>query len=117
MHIRTILLDSFKLRMVADVPVGMFLSGGVDSSTVTSMLQKASNKQLKTFTIGFDNPEYNEAEHAKAVAKHIGTDHTELYCSTQDFEKIVPNIPEILDEPMGDSSIIPTHLVAKLYLF
>jgi len=113
-ELKSILLESFSLRMVADVPVGMFLSGGVDSSLVTSMLQANTNTQLKTFTIGFEDENYNEAGHAKAVAQHIGSDHTEIYCGESDFQSIIPKIPEMLDEPMGDPSIIPTHLVAKL---
>ncbi len=113
-ELEEILSDSFNLRMVSDVPVGMFLSGGVDSSLVTSLIQKKTNSQVKTFTIGFNDKDYNEAEHANAVARHIGSDHTEMYCGEDEFLKIVPKIPEMLDEPMGDSSIIPTHIVAKL---
>ena len=79
-ELEEILKESFQYRMVSDVPVGMFLSGGIDSSLVTAMLQKNSNQQLKTFTIGFKDPKYNEGEHAKAVAMHIGTKHSELYC-------------------------------------
>lgn len=109
-----ILKDSFQLRMVADVPVGMFLSGGIDSSLVTSVLQKQTNTQLKTFTIGFEEEKHNEANHAKAIAKHIGTDHTELYCTEKDFLRIIPKLPFLYDEPFGDSSAIPTHLVSEL---
>lgn len=109
-----ILAESFQLRMVADVPVGMFLSGGIDSSLVTSILQKSSNQQLKTFTIGFDNEKYNEGVHAKAVAQHIGTNHTELYCREADFKELIPKLPDFYDEPVGAGSSIPTYLVAKL---
>jgi asparagine synthase (glutamine-hydrolysing) len=110
----SILLDSFKLRMVSDVPVGMFLSGGIDSSIVTAMLQKNTNQQLKTFTIGFEDKRLNEAEHAKSIAQHIGTDHTEIYCQEKDFIEILQKLPDMYDEPFGDSSAIPTHLVSKL---
>jgi asparagine synthase (glutamine-hydrolysing) len=109
-----ILKESFQLRMVADVPVGMFLSGGIDSSLVTALLQKQSNKQLKTFTIGFQDKTLNEAEFAKQIAQYIGTDHTELYCTEEDFKRIVPQLPDFYDEPFGDSSGIPTYLVSKL---
>lgn len=109
-----ILTESFKLRMVADVPVGMFLSGGVDSSLVTALLQKEYSTPLKTFTIGFEDEKFNEAHHAKAIAKHIGTDHTELYCNEKHFEEIIYSLPEFYDEPFGDSSAIPTYLVSKL---
>ena len=109
-----LLTESFKLRMVADVPVGMFLSGGVDSSLVTALLQKDSPIPLKTFTIGFDDPKFNEATFAKEVAKHIKTDHTELYCNESHFEEIIESIPDFYDEPFGDSSAIPTYLVSKL---
>ena len=107
------LVESIRLRLVADVPVGIFLSGGVDSSLVTAIGQKCTNQQLKTFTIGFDDPEINESEHAKRVAQQVGTDHHELICTEADFLAIVPRIPEIADEPLGDASIIPTYLVAK----
>lgn len=109
-----LLKESFQLRMVADVPVGMFLSGGIDSSLVTALLQDQSSRPLNTFTIGFDDPRYNEAQHAKKVAQHLGTNHTELYCSEKHFEEIIPLMPEIYDEPFGDSSGIPTFLVSQL---
>jgi len=112
-ELEAILTESFELRMVADVPVGAFLSGGIDSSTVTALLQK-QNHQLKTFTIGFEDEEYNEAQHAKAVAQHLGTDHHELICTESDFERIIPRLPELYDEPFGDSSGIPTFLVAQM---
>ncbi|MFZ1495914.1 MAG: asparagine synthase (glutamine-hydrolyzing), partial [Saprospiraceae bacterium] len=109
-----LLRESFQLRMVADVPVGMFLSGGIDSSIVTALLQTQATQPLNTFTIGFENKAYNEATHAKKVAEHLGTNHTELYCTEQHFEDIIPLLPEIYDEPFGDSSGIPTYLVSKL---
>ena len=113
-ELETILSESFKLRMVSDVPVGMFLSGGIDSSMVTALLQKQYNHSLKTFTIGFDDKKRNEAEYAKKIAQHLGTDHTELYCTEQDARDIIPRLADIYDEPFGDSSGIPTYLVAKL---
>ena len=113
-ELETILTEGFLLRMVADVPVGMFLSGGADSSLVAAMIQKHHPEQIKTFTIGFHEQKFNEAPFAKAVAKHIGTDHTELYCTTKEAFEIIPKLPEIYDEPFGDSSAIPTFLVSKL---
>lgn len=114
LELEDLLTESFELRMVADVPVGTFLSGGIDSSLVTALLQKKEDRQLKTFTIGFHDKEYNEAEHAKAVAKHLGTEHHEFYCTEQDFEAVIPLLPEMYDEPFGDSSGIPTYLVSKM---
>ena len=108
------LRQSFALRMVADVPVGVFLSGGVDSSIVAALLQDQSAQQLRTFTIGFKDKEYNEANQAKAVAAHIGSQHEELYCGPEDFEQLIPNWAELYDEPFGDSSGIPTYLVAEM---
>lgn len=113
-ELEALLKESFELRMVSDVPVGAFLSGGIDSSIVTALLQQKSGRQLKTFTIGFHDKEYNEAQHAKAVAKHLGTDHHEFYCTEQDFEQVIPLLPEMYDEPFGDSSGIPTYLVSKM---
>lgn len=113
-HIEQQLVESFRLRMVADVPVGAFLSGGIDSSLVVALLQKHSNTTLKTFTIGFEDKQYNEAHHARQVAQHLQTDHTELYCTERDFLNIVPQLSELYDEPFGDSSAVPTHLVAAL---
>ena len=109
-----ILQESFDLRMVSDVPVGVFLSGGIDSSLVTALLQKSSATPLKTFTIGFHEKGYNEAEDAKKIASHLGTDHTELYCTPKEAFEIIPKIPDLFDEPMADSSIIPTYLVSQL---
>jgi asparagine synthase (glutamine-hydrolysing) len=113
-ELERILRESFKLRMVADVPVGMFLSGGVDSSTVVALLQQETNAKLKTFTIGFQHPEYNEAVHAKAISEYLGTEHFEFICTEKDFENCIDEMPEIYDEPMGDTSNIPTYLVAQL---
>ncbi len=113
-ELENLLAESFQLRMVADVPVGMFLSGGIDSSLVTALLQKQSARPLKTFTIGFRDPRFDEAGHARAVARHLGTEHHELYCTEEDFKKLVPELSEWYDEPFGDSSGIPTYLVSRM---
>jgi asparagine synthase (glutamine-hydrolysing) len=113
-QLENLLKDSFRLRMVADVPVGMFLSGGIDSSTVAAILQSESERKIKTFTIGFEHEEYNEAQHAKAIAAHLGTEHHELYCREKDFEEILDLLPDIYDEPFGDSSGIPTYIVSRM---
>ncbi|MEZ9678490.1 asparagine synthase (glutamine-hydrolyzing) [Vibrio splendidus] len=109
-----LLKSACEYRMVADVPVGVFLSGGYDSSAVTALLQSERTEKLKTFSIGFHDPRYNEANFAKNVADHLGTDHTEYYCTQQDALDILPKLPEIWDEPFGDSSAIPTTLVSQL---
>jgi asparagine synthase (glutamine-hydrolysing) len=108
-----LVLKACQYRMVADVPVGVFLSGGYDSSLVAAVLQKNSTQKIKTFTIGFEEQQYNEAVYAKKVADHIGTDHQEHYCTSKDAKAIIPTLPFFYDEPFGDSSAIPTILVSK----
>lgn len=109
-----ILKKAFQYRMVADVPVGVFLSGGYDSTCVTAMLQADSAQKIKTFTIGVGDSNLNEAPFAKQISDYIGTDHQELYCTEKDALDIVPQLPHFFDEPFADSSAIPTILVSKL---
>lgn len=109
-----ILSDSFRLRMVSDVPVGVFLSGGYDSSCVTALLQKDKTEKIKTFTIGSTDEKLNEAHYAKQIAQRIGTDHTEYYCTHKETLEIIPDLPYYFDEPFADSSAIPTILVSRL---
>jgi len=111
---KKLLESACEYRMVSDVPVGMFLSGGYDSSTVAALLQSKRKEKLNTFTIGFQEKSYNEAPFAKDIAKYLGTNHTEYYCTQKDALDILPKLPEIYDEPFGDSSAIPTTLVSQL---
>ncbi|MFM9027791.1 MAG: asparagine synthase (glutamine-hydrolyzing), partial [Bacteroidota bacterium] len=108
-----VLSDAFRLRMVSDVPVGLFLSGGYDSTCVAALLQKEAMMPLNTYTIGFEEKSFNEADHARQVASHLGTNHHEHICTHKEALDIVPALAEIYDEPFGDSSAVPTILVSR----
>lgn len=113
-ELERILTSAFNYRMVADVPVGVFLSGGYDSALLTTLLQKERTEKLKTFTIGFDDKAWDETPAAKALAERLGTDHTEYICTQKDCKEIIPELPYYFDEPFADNSAVPTILVSRL---
>ena len=113
-ELERLLKASIKDQMVADVPVGAFLSAGIDSSTVVALMQAQSSRRVRSFTIGMDDPKYNEAVYAKEIAQHLGTEHTELYITEEDAKAVIPKLPWMFGEPFADSSQIPTYLVSKM---
>ena len=110
----TLLKEAVGRQMVSDVPLGAFLSGGIDSSCVTALMQEQSLKPIRTFSIGFDNHKFDEAPAARSIAQHLGTDHTELYVSEQEVIDVVPSLADLFDQPQADTSQLPTYLLCKL---
>jgi asparagine synthase (glutamine-hydrolysing) len=112
--LQSLLSKVVKQQMVADVALGAFLSGGIDSSLVVALMQSQSTSPVRTFSIGFEEQQFDETPYARAIASHLGTDHTEMYVTAQDAQRLIPALPDIYDEPFADSSGIPTSLLAKL---
>lgn len=113
-ELERLMKDSISDQMVADVPVGAFLSAGIDSSTTVALMQSLNSTKVKSFTIGMEDPKYNEAVYAKEIAKHLGTEHTEMYITEEDAKAVIPKLPYMFGEPFADSSQIPTYLVSKM---
>ena len=113
-ELEALLSDAVRLRMLADVPLGVLFSGGIDSSMIVALMQAQGTRAVKTFSLGFSDNGYNEAPQAKLVARHLGTDHTELYVSGKDAAQVIEQMPALFDEPFADYSQVPTYLVAKL---
>jgi len=112
-QLENILSEAVSSQMQSDVPLGAFLSGGIDSSTIVALMQSCSNSQVNTFTIGFNSKEFDESKHAEMVANHLGTNHFNKFVTEKDALDVIPNLPDIYDEPFADSSQIPTYLVSK----
>ena len=113
-ELERLLKNAIAGQMVADVPVGAFLSSGIDSSTIVALMQSLSSKKVKSFTIGMEDPNYNEADVAMQIAKHLGTEHTELYITEKDAKEVIPRLSYIYSEPFADRSQIPTYLVSRM---
>ena len=114
LELERLLKESIKGQMIADVPLGAFLSAGIDSSTIVSLMQSIAPGKVRTFTIGMEDEKYNEAVYAKEIAHHLGTEHTEIYISDKDARAVVPKLPFMFGEPFADSSQIPTYLVSRM---
>lgn len=113
-ELERLLTQSVASQMMADVPVGAFLSGGIDSSIIVALMQQQSIRPINTFTIGFPELEFDESSYARSIAKHLGTEHLELFVTSKELEDVIPGLPRIYDEPFADASQIPTYLIAKM---